>query len=87
MSDTTSNALTRRGRAAAHRSPARGETRMNRLGRALRKVVTSQAEAVRTQARGQLDRGIGYVRNEPVKALALAGVAGAVAGLLLRRSK
>ncbi len=78
MADTTSGSVARRGK--THRSPARGETRIHRLGKALRQVVG-------TQARSSLDRGLGYVRSEPVKALALIGAAGAIAGLLIRRPK
>ncbi len=62
------------------RSPARGETRIRRLGSALREVVE-------TQTHSSLDRGLEFIRREPVKALALAGAAGALASLLLRRAK
>ena len=80
MPTTTASTSTARGRTAHHRSPARGETRMHRLGKALRQVVE-------TRARSSYDKGVGYVRSEPMKALAIVGAAGAIAGLLLRRSK
>ena len=77
MATTTTTAARTRAR---HRSPARAETRMHRLGKALRQVVE-------TRARTSYDKGVGYVRSEPMKALAIVGAAGAIAGLLLRRSK